>query len=454
MGLAAEEGALLAGRYLLGNKVGEGGMGSVFVAEDQELARRVAVKVLRPEALDDPESLARFTSEARAVGKLAHPHIVPLFDFEAEPIPFLVMELVDGESLRRVLNREGKLDQERAVFIARQMLSGLAATHAAGIVHRDVKPSNVMLVKSTAVENLVKLVDFGVAKVSTEGLSRRPKTAEGVIVGTPDYIAPEQMLGVIPDARVDVHGVSVCLFEMLAGYNPFARPEVFATLAAVADLVPPLLTSIDARIHPELARVIAKGLAKNPNDRHASALAMSDALASFAKQAPLPATVPAPALPASAAPALAPTEPPAPLPKQHTAPSSPQGNGTAVMAAVAGPHTMKSPQQRGADGPGTLASAPFAAAPSTNASPPFASPPFATPSANASPPFAAPPVPTAPAPLALHAPASAPVLPAAVVQPAPRGPSSRGIVLGVVIGICVVLGGIGLLFILLLLSPD
>ncbi len=268
-------------------------MGAVFVATDLTLHRRVAVKLLRPETGTDADTLSRFAAEARAVAMLGNPHIVPLFDFHGGETPFLVMELVEGESVRALLDRERTVPPERAAFIARQVLSALAAAHAMGTIHRDVKPSNMMLVRGAAVPDLTKLLDFGVAKMA-EAVTRGHRTAEGMLLGTPQYMAPEQALGMPVDARSDVYAVGVSMFEMLAGYNPFANGDLGVMLNAVREVVPPSLDAVRPDVPADLARVVARALEKRPEMRFPTAAAMADALGSFARMslpAPAPATL-------------------------------------------------------------------------------------------------------------------------------------------------------------------
>ncbi len=277
-----QPGMIMAGRYRLERQLGQGGMGTVFAATDLALKRPVALKLLRPEASNDDESLSRFALEARAVASLGHPHIGALFDFHAQrdPVPFLVMELIEGESLRALLDRERSLAPPRAVYIARQVLAALAAAHASGTVHRDVKPTNVMILRSAAIADLVKLVDFGVAKMA-DSVTRAHVTEGGVMLGTPQYMAPEQAAGLPVYASADVYAVGVCLFEMIAGYNPFAVGDVGAVIASIRDLVPPSLVQVRGDVPPELARIIARALEKLPNARFASADELSRALLPF-----------------------------------------------------------------------------------------------------------------------------------------------------------------------------
>ncbi len=256
--------------------VGEGGIGQVYEAEQLGLARRVAVKVLR---VQSASTIARFRKEARALSKLRHPNVVSVLDFqtpEGEP-PLLVMELLEGESLAALGRREAPLEPKRAVDIAIQILSGLAAAHAAGLVHRDVKPGNVWIANTLAGES-VKLLDFGLVLSEDARLTRT-----GEEIGTPSFQAPEQLRGEAVDARADIHAVGVVVYMLLAGRLPWtdsAAPhgEILGRVPrSLADMVPGLARG--------LSDVIDKALAKAPADRYATAAEMVAALVPFADAA-------------------------------------------------------------------------------------------------------------------------------------------------------------------------
>lgn len=275
MSLAPEDlvGRTLAGRYRLVRLVGEGGIGQVYEAEQIDLARRVAVKVLR---VQNAMTIARFRKEARAASMLRHPNVVSVLDFQAldgEP-PFLVMELLEGESLAALGRREAPLAPKRAVDIAIQILSGLAAAHAAGLVHRDVKPGNVWIAKTLAGET-VKLLDFGL--VLSEDV-RLTKTGE--VIGTPSFQAPEQLRGEAVDARADIHAVGVVVYMLLAGRLPWT--DSAAPHGEILGRVPRPLGDMVPGLARGLSDVIDKALRKVPADRYASAAEMVDALVPFA----------------------------------------------------------------------------------------------------------------------------------------------------------------------------
>jgi serine/threonine-protein kinase len=271
------EGRLLGGRYRVMRRLGAGGMGVVFAALQEDLQRRVAIKVV---AGCSPKAVERFRREALAAAELGHPNIVQVTDFQSNPgePPFIVMEMLEGESLQTLLQREPLLPAERAAFIATQMLAALSAAHAAGIVHRDVKPANVFLMRTSALGDLVKVLDFGIAKFVRDGADTR-----GDMSGTPAYMAPEQVCGPRVDARADVYAVGGCLFEMLSGRRPFAGLATRDLLTAlVCDPAPPLL-DVAAWVDPRLAAIVDRALAKDPDARYPSALAMARDLAAVGR---------------------------------------------------------------------------------------------------------------------------------------------------------------------------
>lgn len=266
----------LLGRYRIRRLLGRGGMGSVYEAVQEDLGRVVALKVLDPVLATHDEQLERFRREATSAAALGHANIVSVTDFGARSTsgdpPYLVMELLSGESLGKLLDRESVLAPERVAFIASQVLAALGAAHGAGIVHRDVKPDNVFLVASDGGER-PKLVDFGIAKVKdqTDRLTRA-----GELVGTPDYIAPEQLHGAQPDARTDIWAMGVTLYEALFGNAPFESDDIATTLHRVLH-DPPLRVS-SPRVDDTMWAILLRALDKSPERRFATAKEFADAL--------------------------------------------------------------------------------------------------------------------------------------------------------------------------------
>jgi eukaryotic-like serine/threonine-protein kinase len=260
------------GSYRLLQQIGAGGMGRVFVAEHVRLGRRVALKVLRSEFSGNLEAVQRFFSEARAVNCISHENIIEVSDFvESQRGPsFYIMELLHGADLRSVQEREGILPLERILRIATQICSGLGAAHAAGIVHRDLKPDNIFLIERGGQRDFVKLLDFGVAKLNeTVDEAETFQSTVGMVVGTPDYMAPEQALGHPVNHLADVYATGVILYEMVAGRRPFVATnarEVMVQHLTVTPCRPSMLNPAGA-IPEKLEELILACLAKEPAGR-------------------------------------------------------------------------------------------------------------------------------------------------------------------------------------------
>lgn len=260
---------LIAGRYELGDRLGTGGMATVYRAFDHVLSRPVAVKVLHDATHADQR--ARILREARAAAGLGHPNAVTVFDTGVEDdTPYLVLELVEGETLADRLATEGPLPPDEAVRIAGAVLGALEAAHVRGLIHRDVKPANVLLGR----HGEVRLADFGIARDLIAGSTI---TATGQFLGTPAYVAPEQVAGQPATAATDLYGVGILLYEMLAGAPPFRHETALATALAHERELPPPLGERSAA-GPALAAVVHQALEKDPRWRFESAGAMGAAL--------------------------------------------------------------------------------------------------------------------------------------------------------------------------------
>lgn len=262
---------VLAGRYRIEAAVGEGGMAKVFRAQDDVLGRTVAVKVLAPEFARDGQFVQRFRREAQSAAALNHPNVVSVFDTGSDgPVHYIVMEFVEGRTLRDVLAGDGRLHPRRAAEIAESMCRALAGAHQQGLVHRDVKPGNVMLTPSGE----VKVMDFGIARVTTgEAL-----TQTATVLGTASYFSPEQAKGEPVDARSDVYSAGCVLYEMLTGRPPFSGDSPVSIAYKHVREDPELPSRLNPDVSPGLDAVVMKAMAKNPANRYQTATEMADDL--------------------------------------------------------------------------------------------------------------------------------------------------------------------------------
>jgi tRNA A-37 threonylcarbamoyl transferase component Bud32/HAMP domain-containing protein len=264
------------GRYLIDGHIGEGAMADVFRAHDPEIGRTVAMKVLKADYRRDPSIGARFLREARAAGALSHPNIATIYDVgEADGVPYIAMELIEGRPLDLVLQAEGRMPFERVLALGAQLSEALAYAHARGVVHRDVKPSNILLSQDG---RTAKLLDFGVARIGEASDGQLERTQAGQMIGTPRYMSPEQALGLPVDHRSDLFSLGAVLYEMVTGRIAFSASGL-ATLALqiAQEKVPPIERSA-ADCPPGLRQTIEKLLAKKPEQRFASGALLSQAL--------------------------------------------------------------------------------------------------------------------------------------------------------------------------------
>ncbi|WP_460461122.1 serine/threonine-protein kinase, partial [Angustibacter peucedani] len=283
-----EPGLRLGDRYVLTERIAGGGMGEVWRALDDVLGREVAVKLLRREYADDEAFLTRFRAEARHAASLSHPGIASVYDYgEVEGVAYLVMELVDGEPLSARLAREGALPAAVAVPLLQQAAAALQAAHDGGLVHRDVKPANLLL----TADDQVKITDFGIARAGDQA----PITRTGEVMGTAQYLSPEQALGQAATPSSDVYALGVVAYEALAGRRPFDADSMVATaMAQVNDAPAPLPPQVPAPVAAVVMMALEKDAARRPASAAALGAAFGEALAGIA-----PTGVPAAAAPAA-----------------------------------------------------------------------------------------------------------------------------------------------------------
>ena len=267
-----EIGETFAGRYEIAALLGHGGMGAVYRARDLELEEDVAIKLLRPEFLSDEESLERFKTEIKLARRISHPNVVRTHDFgETDGLRFLTMELVEGLTLRELIDSRGRLGVSAVLAIAAQLADSLAIAHAQGVVHRDIKPQNLLLDE----EGVLKVMDFGVACLSERSSKL---TQAGALVGTPAYMSPEQLIGEHVDERSDLYSVGVVLYECLSGRPPLDGGSPITLIAKVLREEPAPLGELAEGTPDAVCALIHRLLAKNPNDRVASAAALGGEL--------------------------------------------------------------------------------------------------------------------------------------------------------------------------------
>jgi serine/threonine protein kinase len=266
-------GQVVADRYHVVRKLGEGGMGQVYLAEHVKMGRKSAIKVMNPAMVHDPDAVARFNREAANASRITHPNVCAIYDFGETPegLIYLAMEFVEGEPLTDVLERERALPAPRAAAIFLQVADALQAAHDLGIVHRDLKPDNIMLARARDGSDVVKVVDFGIAK-AVAGDDTQKVTKTGLVVGTPEFMSPEQLSGDKLDGRSDLYALALVLFKMLTGKLPFAGGTVQETMVKRLIDDPATLAAVrpDLAFPPRLQATLDAALTRSPADRYRS----------------------------------------------------------------------------------------------------------------------------------------------------------------------------------------
>lgn len=427
--LASRVGEVVGEKYRLVRLLGEGGMGSVYEARHDLIGRRFAVKFLHAELAGHPEILARFRREAQAAGSLENENIAAVTDFGShQGAPYIVMEFLEGQDLAKVLAQTGPLSIARASQILIQVCRGLVAAHARGIVHRDLKPENLLLQTRGDGGDLVKILDFGIAKLKNNDHRPEAATRTGITLGTPYYMPPEQARGQKElDERADIYALGVILYELLSGRKPHNGENYNAILYSILMQAAPRIETFRPDLPPELAAVVHRAMAADANERYSSVSELGQALSSFAGRTLTPAptisnasTVMAPQVhtpapytplsnstraPVALTPALT-TMPPvrsrAPLfvtlgvvalgalgggawlVTRGAAPAADSSAASAAPAAPSGanyaPASAPPPSVAAAPAPPTLAEEPPAPAPAASSAAPVATPPAPTPS--------------------------------------------------------------------------
>jgi serine/threonine-protein kinase len=327
-------GRVLADRYHILKRIGEGGMGRVYLGEHVKMNRQCSIKVMSPALVNDSESAARFAREASSAARIIHPNVAAVFDYgESEGLIYLVMEYVDGQPLARILAREAPLSVERALDLARQIADGLGAAHELGIVHRDLKPDNILVTRTRTGREVPKVVDFGIAK-AVQDTTGESLTRTGLVIGTPEFMSPEQLLGDPVDARSDLYALGCILHLMLTATPPFAASTREQMIKRRLSEDPPHVQQLDPGLPDSVDRIVERLLARSPADRYGSAAEVRDALAgthvrrasvNTGPRATLDTPRSAPTMPFASA-AIAPTEvtevavlPPRVQPRPHVA---------------------------------------------------------------------------------------------------------------------------------------
>lgn len=273
-------GKVLEGKYLIISRIGTGGMGNVYRGRHTKMETNVAIKILHASMVSDAKAVERFRREARAALAVNHPNAIQVMDFGVteDQTVFIVMELLDGTSLQKVIETEKILSVEKTVKIFKQICAAVTAAHAKDVIHRDLKPDNVIVLHYGQPGEQVKVLDFSIAKVSSGDKNVQALTEVGLVVGTPQYMSPEQAQGIDLDKRADIYSLGVCLYQLLTGVLPFTAASSMALALKHIHALPRPLREINNKIPLEIETVVMKAMAKRPNDRQQTADELADEL--------------------------------------------------------------------------------------------------------------------------------------------------------------------------------
>jgi len=350
-------GAIVADRYHVLRKLGEGGMGQVYLAEHVKMGRQCALKVMNPAMVKDADAISRFNREAANASRINHPHVANVYDFgeTADGIIYLAMEFVDGQSLTTLLEHEGPFSPARVAAIVRQASDALAVAHDMGIVHRDLKPDNIMITRDRDGGDCVKIVDFGIAKAGNNAAQKVTKT--GLVIGTPEYMSPEQLSGDKLDGRSDIYALALVTFNMLTGRLPFPADTVQESMIMRLTESPRKLAEMrpDVAWSGEVQAVLDRALERDASRRYATASEFGRELGRAldglsvegreqrveGEQQTLPVTRVAPARPAAVQPAVLGT-----ARRRYTAAYA-AGGVTLVAALIGAAMVMNRPSEKG-----------------------------------------------------------------------------------------------------------
>lgn len=273
-------GKVLEGKYLIVSRIGSGGMGNVYRGRHTKMETSVAIKILHASMVSDAKAVERFRREARAALAVNHPNAIQVMDFGVteDQTVFIIMELLDGVSLQKVLETEKVVPVEKTVKIFKQICAAVGAAHAKEVIHRDLKPDNVIVLNYNQPGEQVKVLDFSIAKVSSGDKNAQALTEVGLVVGTPQYMSPEQAQGIELDKRADIYSLGVCLYQLLTGSLPFTAASSMALALKHIHALPRPVREVNNKIPLEIETVVMKAMAKRPNDRQQTAEELADEL--------------------------------------------------------------------------------------------------------------------------------------------------------------------------------